>query len=414
MEIEYADLKFETKAQVTKVEIPSRLITSHIRNADGKTPTLGETTNVTIWESSSLPLYEDNSDVFVSGSLCPVGLDITSPSPTLEVIFNITNEELVGVPLWIYGDNDTAECVMVMLSDEPVAFNRVGESPAVKIKVSPRWASLNVPWGVAGNISWRFCVARTKARTKAVLGLNSSRLELYAFSMEINRLIDSMVPVTLLRRFILPRTIWPAGYSWERYCCSVAFYDLALKYEARKGGTDLTHLYPGLKRVEFKLGKFLPKLIGEPTEVNCYDQACLLAVTLTLCPTTNSIDWLFMTPFGFIKPTILIGQSVCNNPFFNGEDEHRQPYSAKPFCDSRGDYRSGFGNHAFVRVNSATREKIVDACAGPHFGNETLDQYLTASIDQVPGYISGEAGGELECKLTVDTKGPTITLPPQV
>lgn len=43
--------------------------------------------------------------------------------------------------------------------------------------------------------------------------------------------------------------------------------------------------------------------------------------------------------------------------------------------------RTGFGNHAFVAVNSKSSQ-IADACAGPHFATERLTEYIDAAIQK--------------------------------
>ena len=48
-----------------------------------------------------------------------------------------------------------------------------------------------------------------------------------------------------------------------------------------------------------------------------------------------------------------------------------------PFIDPDDPRRSAFGNHAFCSLSS----QILDACAGPHLGTETLQQYVDAAID---------------------------------
>ena len=47
------------------------------------------------------------------------------------------------------------------------------------------------------------------------------------------------------------------------------------------------------------------------------------------------------------------------------------------------------------RVHVGAGRNILDACAGPHTGSETPDQYVTASIDATPAlYGSGFRPGK--------------------
>ncbi|NMO15907.1 hypothetical protein HPC49_24185 [Pyxidicoccus fallax] len=118
----------------------------------------------------------------------------------------------------------------------------------------------------------------------------------------------------------------------------------------------------------FQLKKYLIR--GEE-RCNCYDQASAIQV---LCGALGTqVEWRFLEPFGFIKPTNLVGVGMCNNPFFEytQSDRFTMPYDPK---------RTSFNNHAFCRLGGQS----LDACAGPHTGNETEAEYLEASIDTDP------------------------------
>lgn len=105
--------------------------------------------------------------------------------------------------------------------------------------------------------------------------------------------------------------------------------------------------------------------------VNCYDQA---AAVQSLCGAVGvPVDWLFLQPFGFIKPTQLVGVGRCNNPFFESNG------SSALVADDSPD-RTDFGNHAFGDFS----QKVIDACAGPHTGTESRKAYCDASIDSNP------------------------------
>jgi hypothetical protein len=102
-----------------------------------------------------------------------------------------------------------------------------------------------------------------------------------------------------------------------------------------------------------------------------------------------SSQWLFLDPFGFIHTTNLVGVGSCNNPFYrtNGSDKVVLPHDPK---------RTPFGNHAFVDMNG----KILDACAKPHVGTETLQEYIIDSIDSDPALypIKGDRPGKASDK----------------
>jgi hypothetical protein len=106
--------------------------------------------------------------------------------------------------------------------------------------------------------------------------------------------------------------------------------------------------------------------------VNCYDQA---GAVKSLCGAVGvRPDWFSMDPFGFINPTVLVGNIFTNNPFFDDPN-----WSNKKLTDIDDFKRSSFGRHAFCGLD----DKIFDACAGPHLGAENKQEYCQASIDTV-------------------------------
>jgi hypothetical protein len=102
---------------------------------------------------------------------------------------------------------------------------------------------------------------------------------------------------------------------------------------------------------------------------NCYDQAAAVQALAGAIGVNSA--WLFLEPFGYIRPTNLVGVGWCNSPFFGDNEKLKlvPPDSEK---------RTGFGNHAFAVTYGAM---TVDACAKPHLATETVPEYLADSID---------------------------------
>ncbi|MEN6464466.1 MAG: hypothetical protein ABFD62_04725, partial [Syntrophaceae bacterium] len=100
---------------------------------------------------------------------------------------------------------------------------------------------------------------------------------------------------------------------------------------------------------------------------NCYDQAA--AIQALSGAIGVKLQWIFMNTFGFINTTNLLGYGDCNNPFFDMDGTEQT-------IDKNDRNRTAFGNHAFC----ALREKVQDACAGPHSGRSKT-VYVTMSID---------------------------------
>jgi hypothetical protein len=118
---------------------------------------------------------------------------------------------------------------------------------------------------------------------------------------------------------------------------------------------------------------------------NCYDQAS--AVQVLVGALGVDVVWLYLKPYGYINETNLVGVGACNNPFFTSNGTKKVVAWDDP-------QRTAFGNHAFPGTAPTTSANIVDACAGPHTGSETLPQYIVAAIDHRASlYPSGSAPG---------------------
>jgi hypothetical protein len=131
----------------------------------------------------------------------------------------------------------------------------------------------------------------------------------------------------------------------------------------------------------FKLDQYIKASL---TTVNCYDQAgAVQSLSSALGIPTK---WCFQgTPpkiFGFINETDLIGVGKCNNPFYTAVGSSK----IVPSTDPR---RTSFGNHAFCELSS----KMLDACAGPHVGTESGQEYLDASVDYAETTRRGDTAG---------------------
>jgi hypothetical protein len=93
--------------------------------------------------------------------------------------------------------------------------------------------------------------------------------------------------------------------------------------------------------------------------------------------------WSYLSPYGYIKKCDLVGWGKTNNPYFEDDKDLQN----LPADDIR---RCPFRNHVFILVTPlphdedafvAAGAKVVDACAGPHFGTETQPEYLALAVD---------------------------------
>ncbi|KAF4946524.1 hypothetical protein FGADI_11162 [Fusarium gaditjirri] len=121
---------------------------------------------------------------------------------------------------------------------------------------------------------------------------------------------------------------------------------------------------------------------GSFSVVNCYDQAGAVEVAASLGVSYTCLAWEYHQPYGFItKDTELVGWGACNNPMFAKITQN------KLLKDNMDTKRTTFSNHAFISwspdfdpapsvfdesndPSSFSGMLAIDACAGPHLGNE--------------------------------------------
>lgn len=118
----------------------------------------------------------------------------------------------------------------------------------------------------------------------------------------------------------------------------------------------------------FELGDYLVHH-EQAQPVNAHDQAAILQTLLGSLGVTA--QWHSMQPFGYLRPTNLIGTGTCNSPFFGAS-------GAKPVVDEDDACRTLWRHHAFMSCEAAA----LDACVGPREGEYDLERYLAAVIDR--------------------------------
>lgn len=84
--------------------------------------------------------------------------------------------------------------------------------------------------------------------------------------------------------------------------------------------------------------------------VNCYD--CTAALAALGNVVGCDLVYYFHFPFGYVNTIVLIGESRCNNPFYENPQ-----FSAEPVMDKDDTSRSAFSNHTYTKMD----EKVFDA-----------------------------------------------------
>jgi len=214
-----------------------------------------------------------------------------------------------------------------------------------------------------GRLNWRLEVDATPISAS----LGSTFVEVYFILGRPGFRYRNGVWVEVLR--LLFGRVGVAGNDANAVIAAITTYchsGHGLRYETHKGKARYGVVHKG---GVFKLADYLLKM---RKDCNCYDQAA--AVQSLASAVGVASVWQFLDPFGFIRPTNLVGVGLCNNPFF-GENESLKLVAP----DSHR--RTAFGNHAFAVTLDW---KAVDACAKPHLAIETIPEYLADSIDDTP------------------------------
>lgn len=221
--------------------------------------------------------------------------------------------------------------------------------------------------GLVGKITWTM----TTSSPAGNWYLGATFVELYMLLRKPARMYDANgVPAEVLRLLCQKakvkgkRTAAEVGAAVAKYIHG----DHGLRYDTVEGGSAYL-IYPVAPIASFPV---VDCALRKKVKINCYDQAA--AVQSLAGALGPEVQWVFMSPYGFINPTRLVGvKGRCNNPFFRNPTYTDLPYIRDP----RDERRSAFGNHAFCSLES----KILDACAGPHLGTESLIQYIVVAVD---------------------------------
>ncbi|KAJ7217262.1 hypothetical protein GGX14DRAFT_391068 [Mycena pura] len=259
-------------------------------------------------------------------------------------------------------------------------------------------SSMLSPYGVAGDFTWTLSLKDFDAAENSVQLEQTTRLEIYVVHHEVDQVEwfkGGHIPVALLRHVVLP---YDGKVDYRRFLVDRVFNSdhIPFVYNAVNGGSRFGM---GALGGSFYLSDWL-KLVGTPRkpdeqyapnyQVNCYDQAAIVQICLAFAfGEAAGKCWRYLQPFGYIghAPTDLgpqphlLGWGKCNNPFFlraSHEASTAPSTVSASALIAGGSERKSFRNHAFVQD---PLNRVLDACAGPHYGDEDINQYIQAAID---------------------------------
>ncbi|KAJ7926116.1 hypothetical protein B0H13DRAFT_2313923 [Mycena leptocephala] len=291
----------------------------------------------------------------------------------------------------------------------------------------PDWnPNMLSPYGVAGDFAWTLSLKDVDAAENSVQLEQTTRLEIYVVHGEVDQVEwfkGGHIPVALLRHVVLP---YDGKVDYCRFLVDRVFNTnhVPFAYNAVNGGSRFG---VGSSGGSFYLSDWL-KLVGAPRQprhdeqyapnyqVNCYDQAAIVQICLAFAFGSAAGNcWRYLRPFGYIghaRPQTgteelgpqpyLIGWGECNNPFFlrASHETSTEPSTVDGSTQIvEGSEREKFRDHAFVQDPLG---RVLDACAGPHYGTEDINQYIQTAID----HTMSPAG--TVCQVKANCRGVSI------
>jgi hypothetical protein len=282
-----------------------------------------------------------------------------------------------------------------------------------------------LPWLFEGKLKWVFNDPNGGRYRHYEQYATETPIELYFFPPNLASFFQKGgIPLPLLRSDFLPMWMKISSLeqipltpfsnrhpipqnielSWASFAVHALFSESDLIYEKWRGSyrylsfgaQSIQNLFLTGRGFDCWLELWLEENCGSRLShlkklVNCYDLAALCQIIVALGVDTHYQDLRlkYMEPFGFIKPTHLIGrfeekgnnpQNLCNNPFYG--DSRSGNTDRSMLCDADSPNQSGFGNHMFLTLGPKMAvPNVLDACCGPQLGTVSIINYPQAVID---------------------------------
>jgi hypothetical protein len=147
----------------------------------------------------------------------------------------------------------------------------------------------------------------------------------------------------------------------------------------------------GYDYIIFQLMKYLRAKNIPSSTCNCEDQAAALQVFMKAVGISDV--WFSYLPKDlYLKLTYLVGRGLSNNPKYanpaNGGlyKKLKCVEGCNPIIAQKDKYRTSFNYHTFCclgKEKNSDEHKVLDACVGPHTGNEDHQEYICNVADPV-------------------------------
>jgi len=173
-----------------------------------------------------------------------------------------------------------------------------------------------------------------------------------------------------------PPEKFPKKHKHIGYIVKALFFRNPPRYDIYFGARHYTDFIEIQKKKESSininafLDHFLDSLHEDGTNCNCQDQAAILFIFLSAIG-IGDLKVCIMNPFGYMRLSNLVGRGLCNNPRYRDQRTAR-------ILEPNNPTRASFGFHSFCIWED---KWILDACIGPHKGNEDKEKYVGRAID---------------------------------
>lgn len=368
-----------------------------------------------IWDAAVLDEHEQPS-VFPAAILRPTPFSVTLSTAGIALLGTLTPPFTLTAKL---GQDDVFNVSLAA----PNPLGEITDLTLLQPKAGGQLKSL--PWMLHGEFEWTLKGSKNDQPSYTY----DTSVEIYVLPSELPLFFQhSGIPLALLRYNCFLST-WmrtvetPPGkpaVNWPSFAVQQMFSNPLMEYETYSGsckytswplGKQLRQIFQAQEGISCWLDLWLSDMHGVTLDgithaVNCYDLAALCQVVVSLgLSRTRNMRMQYMSPFGFINPTHLIGRvenppnpsnpnNVCNNPFYmTGNNK----YSKEMLVDKMSPLRSCFRNHMFLSYQKAVTHSVLDACCGPQLGDLLLEDYPKEVIDQNPTrYKPPDAPGEVK------------------
>lgn len=265
-----------------------------------------------------------------------------------------------------------------------VLADKRGEDIEISVEISANDEPEDF-FSISGNWTWKI----TSNNQGEYFEGNATYLELYWLYDAIDYSIFSKgVPVEILRHvaavyqsMIVNLKNLPIKKALIETVVIWCFYRNPPRYDIYSscGKSHYVLFVHNLEEINFLLYDYLNSTNDSNALCNCYDMAAVLQLYLKAVG-IKEVKYCKISNFGYLKLTPLIGRGLCNNPWYDDLKE-------LPVVPEKWQGRKPFSQHVCCCIDCDQNKNsqcgwIIDACVGPHTGNETIKEYLDNVIDK--------------------------------